>query len=600
MKTCILILTFVICAVDAGAQLAIDTTGQLDSVMVLAKAIRPLGQPSIIQSKAWQTGKLATSSTEALLYLPGVHIRQQGPGQIATVQYRGLQGARVAQTWQGVPVTNPQLGTGDVHELNLALVDQIEIGSPSNLGNAAAVSVTQSAASPTTFSARFANGNGFLVNGQWKGLRMVFQNDQHEFSHVENSFDKKNDKTKQPGITTKSIGGSYTADLGRNWSSSTYYLQTDRRYTTEFFGDHGVFSIKQKLKTSSARQLFTYVSENTSESVDIGVLYDRQLYERGFGTRSEGQTFQPLIRYRSSVKKGLSFTTDNRILFSNHSNYTKSAVKPETRTLANYTFNPSTIQVKATGGFHTRLNSGSIAFGTVTFLKKVNRTEHVQFELKRIGRLPSLDDQLWNQGGIENLSVERGWGISSSSESRLGLLTISPVIFARRFGTYILWLPRDNFFNPTNLEKVNNYGAGLDISGQIGSTSKNLNFLGSMSYSELRLAEDFELPRGNFLVANKDLPFSPRFTGNFTLDYQCNAWSILVQGRYTGKQFSSYNGLSEYDEFAVLRTAISHRSKIVSVSLSADNITNTIIPTDFGLFSPLRRFELTVNHTPKL
>ena len=599
MKTYLFILTLVLGTIDAVAQLSIDTTGQLDSVMVLAKAVIPIGQPSAIESKDWQTGKLATSSTEALLYLPGVHIRQQGPGQIATVQYRGLQGARVAQTWQGLPVTNPQIGTSDAHELNLALVDQVEIGSPTSLGNAAAISVSQSSAGPTTLSARYANGNGFLLNGRWKGLRLVYQNDQHEFSHSGTSIFGENIKSNQPGTNTKSIGGSYTVSFARNWSSSSYYLETDRRNTSNFFSDFENITIETRLKTSSARQLFTYATKNASEQIDIGLLYDKQLYERDFRSPSKGQTFQPLVRYQAQVVEGLRITTDNRILFSKHTSYDKSIVRPQTRTLLTYSTNPSAIQLEMTGGIHSRLNSGTIAFGTISLLKKISSTEHIQFELRRISRLPSLDDQLWNQGGVDNLSPERGWGFSTSSEGRIGQVKISPIVFARRFSNYILWLPRDNFFNSTSITNVNNYGAGIDLSGSIGSHTKILKFQGSISYSELRLAKDFELPRGNFLEADKSLPFSPKFTGNLSSDYRHSAWSFLVQGRYTGKQSTSYNDLSEYDEFAVLRAAVSHQSKLLNVSLSADNITNTKIPNDFGLFSPLRRFELTINYTTK-
>jgi len=130
VKTYLLVISFAFCVFEGISQQAIDTIGLLDSVTVSAEAIIPLGQASQIKRTDWQTGQLATSSSEALLYLPGVHIRQQGPGQVTTVQYRGLQGARVAQTWQGLPVSNPQIGTGDANELNLALVDDIEIGSP--------------------------------------------------------------------------------------------------------------------------------------------------------------------------------------------------------------------------------------------------------------------------------------------------------------------------------------------------------------------------------------------------------------------------------------------------------------------------------------
>ena len=588
------------CTYDGVAQLAIDTIGQLDSVTVSAKAVTPLGHPSKIKHENWQTGKLATSSTEALLYLPGVHIRQQGPGQISTLQYRGLQGARVAQTWQGLPVTNPQIGTSDVHELNLGLVDQVEIGSPTYLGNAAAISVKQSAEGQTSLSTRYAQGNGFLVNGQWKGLRVIFQNDQHRFSHFGRSVWGEEITVKNPRINTHSIGASYMFNFGKNWSSSSYFLTSDRRYTIEIFSDlGGTFEGESNLKTSAGRQLFTYATNSGKERVDLGVFYDRLLYKSEYGSSSEGQTIQPLIKYQVKGEKGLLFTTDNRILFSKHKNYEESTVRPETRTLINYSKKAVGINIDWTAGLHARLNSGTIFFGTLSIIKKISAIENVQFELKRIARLPSLDDQLWQNSGVEDLSPEQGWGISTSSRGTLGPLIISPVLFARRFSDYILWLPRGNFWTPNSIPDVNNYGAGLDISGRVGSNFKNLSYSGSLNYSELTLAKDYQLPtRRLFLEASSNLPFSPKFTSNLSLDYSHNDWSILVQARYTGKQFSAYNGLAEYDDFAVLRSAISYQLSLASLSLSCDNITNTIIPNDFNLFSPLRRFELTVNYTP--
>lgn len=594
VKTCLLFVVFLLCALRGYGQTGVDTMGQLDSIVVLAKAIKPLGQPSTIVRRDWQTGKLASRSEEALLYLPGVYIRQRGPGQVASLQYRGLQGARIAQTWQGIPVSNPQLGAGDVNDLSLGLVDQIAFGSPTDIGNPAAVAVSQSPTAQTALTARYANGDGVLVNGQWKGLRLLFQEDKHAFNHSSYLTER---KTKNPGVKTKTIGGSYTAALGRSWTSSSYFLQNDRKITVETF-DFESFSIETKLRTTSARQLLTF-QPDSAVRVDFGVLIDAQTYDVQYQSEaSKGFTLQPLFQSQFKLSKNVRLTTDNRLLFFSHTEYSKNSLLPETRTLFHFNQERAGLALELTGGIHSRLNSGTVLFGGASVHKTISASERVQLGIRRIGRVPSLDDQRWQEGGNPDLLPEKGWEISSSSEGKIGPIVITPLVFARRFSNYILWLPRGNFWRPNSIPAVNNFGAGLDVSGRIGSLNHGVTFLGSFSYSELRLTEDYELRNRVFLAAEKNLPFSPKFTGSLTADYTLRKWSALVQGRFTGAQETAYNGLASADPFAVMRAAVSHQFKVLSITLSSDNLTNTIIPNDFGLYSPLRRFEVTLNYTP--
>lgn len=576
------------------AQLSVDTTSNLDSIMVLAKAVTPLGRPAKISRKDWQAGKLSSRPEEALLYLPGVHIRQRGPGQVATLQYRGLQGARIAQTWQGIPVTNPQIGTGDANELTLALVDQIELGSPENIGNAAAISSSQTAGGLSSLSARYANGNGLFLNGQWKGLRVLFQQDAHNFPH---SYSGREFGPEDPEVKTGIQGASFTKTLGGGWSSSSYFLRSDR-IIEEVNDGFERFNYESRLKTTTARQLFTWVSD-TSVRFDLGFLFDRQKYSIAARTPSVGSTFQMLAQSQFQIFRDVKFTTDNRILVSTNSEYTRKVLLPETRSLVTYSKQKEGLKFNLTSGFHARLKSGVILFGNASLSKEFSKIVRVQMNVKKIGRIPSLDDQLWEQGGIEDLKAENGWEFSSSSQGKIGAVILTPLVFVRQYSNYILWLPRGNFWSPNNIPAVNNIGVGLDLSTRLGSKDHFVKMLGSFNYSQLRLAEDQILPNRVILKADTNLPFAPSVTGSATLDYVYRKWSVLAQGRYTGKQLTAYNGLSESDEHAVLRTAISHQFEALAITVSCENVTNTIIPNDFGLFSPLRRFELTLNYTPK-
>jgi len=579
-----------LCSLDGFAQVKVDTTGQLDSIMVLAKAVQPLGQPSSITRKDWQPGKLATRSEEALLYLPGVHIRQRGAGQISTLQYRGLQGARITQTWQGIPVTNPQLGTSDANELSLALLDRVSIGSPTDIGNAAAVAAAQTAGKQTSFSARYAQGKGYFLNGQWNGLRVLYQNDQHNFLHALNGGVE---RAIASGIETNSFGASLTKRITDKLSSSTYFLHSVRIQPVATID---VVDLSQ-LKTITGRQLFTWQTDS-SRRIDLGVLYDKQNFKRSFSSQSKGSTLQALFAIKQQLSKRLSLTTDNRLVRTENDFYANTSVFPSTRTLLHYTSSVKDLQFETTAGVNARLNAGNVLFGNASLKKKISETESVQLSLKRIGRLPNLDDQFWIEGGDENLRPESGWGISTFSTGMIGPIKIAPLLFARRFTNYIIWLPRGPFWTPSNIPSVNNFGAGLDLSGKVSVNRHHLNFQGSLNYSELRLGNDYQIFPGLTLMADQNLPFSPKFTGNVSVDYSCNRWSFLAQGRYAGSQETAYNGLTRSDPFAVLRTSLSYEATLFSAALSCENVTNTIIPNDFGQFSPLRRFELTLNYSP--
>ena len=166
-----------------------------------------------------------------------------------------------------------------------------------------------------------------------------------------------------------------------------------------------------------------------------------------------------------------------------------------------------------------------------------------------------------------------------------------PQIFGRHYTSYILWLPETLWWRPVNLNGVYNYGGSLDVRARSSGSSILALYRASVTYSRLAVGvTDSPLP------SHEQLPFAPVLSGFAEVKTIFGNWSVLGQVRFSGQQSTGYDGTTGQAQFAVGRAAVTYQYKTTAMTLACENIANTIIPNDFGLYSPLRRLHLTLHH----
>jgi hypothetical protein len=86
------------------------------------------------------------------------------------------------------------------------------------------------------------------------------------------------------------------------------------------------------------------------------------------------------------------------------------------------------------------------------------RKREVDIHLKRIFRLPTMNDLFWSPGGNPNLIPESGWDLKASFSLRNKHNILKFEAFAGRLNNGIIWRPNGLFWQPINEFLITRYG----------------------------------------------------------------------------------------------------------------------------------------------
>jgi len=186
-------------------------------------------------------------------------------------------------------------------------------------------------------------------------------------------------------------------------------------------------------------------------------------------------------------------------------------------------------------------------------LKRKHTTLFMDIQFGRSYRLPTLNDRYWRPGGNPNLKAESAWnteiGVSyhsgGTTKLRGGLH-----YFNHQVNDWILWIPGGRevaedgsivgFWFPSNIREVSAQGVELHQSWSGSHPTVPLSWRLDLNATYQRVQNKNQLSAVD-RSRGQQLPYTPKFLGNYTgwINYQ--QWSLIVDAQYASKRYVEAN-----------------------------------------------------------
>lgn len=438
------------------------------------------------------TNESAINLDEFLSLNTSVFIKDYGPSGISTLSFRGGSAAQSAILWEGVNIQNPQLGLSDLSLIPMSFMDHLDVlqgANTSSNGNSG------------------LNGTLFMhtrphFNSGWKTkvnmrIGMYEQFDQN----LRLSY---GGKTYAGDIRFMTLGQRNNFHYWDNQSNSQpvlRQLQNGRRHQFGYMTNHHLVLKNNELSAKcwfvdSKRQLPPNLLQSSSDEV----LEDRLLRSMfswrstGFGwfyhakllfllddqtyynaaLESHNISYQWILdqsfeqTFSSGVKYGLGL--QGQFVLAESSGYAS------LRSQMNIS---PTIHVQIplfNDRVLMRLSSRFTVSDSIWYAPSfnwgvdVNASEHwkIRWSLSHNYRLPSLNDQFWQQGGNPTLRPEYAWNFEAGAVYKNNVNSCNYLMDVQLFQTWIedwiLWLPQSNgLWEVSNIHRVWNKGGHISF-----------------------------------------------------------------------------------------------------------------------------------------
>lgn len=520
-----------------------------------------------------------------------VFIKSYGVNSMATLSFRGASAAQSAVLWNGVPILNPALGVADISLLNTGLFDRISLqyGSAAalygsgNVGGALMLERNVPDFSPGRSLRATIGGGSFgrrdlQLAGQWQqrrwsvGLKTFYQQAANDFNYINNLGQEE----RLPNARLKAGGvlASVDYDLSRRPGDKTELLSLDlwfqqyRREIPPALFESG--SVKRQTDAS-----FRSFAE-WQKTLDRSHFYVRASYNREFLRYQDGvvlpdnknnmtQYYQELgWKYSLNKASGNPAFLHELLVFSplqfavaEGENISKSETQLRPALVATYSIRTPNDKLKANAALRQEWINGDAApllpgIGAAwRFFEKTRQLSSVSWQLRanvqRTYRFPTLNELYYFPGGNKDLKPEQGWnqdagytftyrlaGAADATRSRL-LFSHDLAAFNRNIKDWIYWLG-GAIWTPYNIAEVHSRGLETDNKIEYLAGSCKLHF-GLRSAYVISTSEASYLPNDG--SKGKQVPYVPRYNGQFNLGFTWAGCFVNYNHTYTGYRFTT-------------------------------------------------------------
>ncbi len=571
-----------------SADLAADSL-VLQTVLVQAQAAP---QAAFAAARAEAIGPIAASE-RSLSALAGVAFRQNGSGGITTLRTQGVSSSRTGLLWLGLDVADPQLGAGDIGQLQ-PFLNTITIASttasPAVTANPASLQLhpPQLETTPLQVALAYAQGGeataAASVATAKSATRVLLQHDRFRFAHSDGDRVLADAR----GAQRLSIGATNASQLphlfGAKAQVHSYLSHTDRVLPRNSFD-----ALAAATLSSTAARAIVNLTRGT-HSFQAGALANSSDYEDvDRDISSQGRTLQGLLTASGKAlsSHALTYRLETRVVDSRHTAYSKTA---QYLRLAGQLDYHHPLDQRHTLALHagalSQTGQGLLPHGSL-ILTGEHKLHHYQIGLRRLARFPLLDDLFWAQGGDVVLGAETGWALEASTEQQLGEgASVELTGYARQLRDYILWLPGIPFWSPSNAGTVNSAGATLSTHYQQSLAGLQLHAHANLGFAQA-YARDLHTA----------LPFNPTWLHRAELLLQYKRLSMGAQQSFTGRQLTGFDESLQMPAYWTHDLSLGYQCHQLLITVTAENLFNTPIPNADLYPTPLRRLGLQLTYT---
>ncbi len=603
-----------------------DTTKLNEIEVVSIKQTQNLNKTIIIDSSAYFNNQ-HKSIGEILANYSTIFIKNYGNGAIGTTSFRGGNANQTAILWEGINIKNTMLGQTDLSLIPSVLFNNISInyGGSSGLWGSDAVGGSVQLSSKNTLSKNGYILNSSLSTNSIKGLNAT------------TGFETKNNK----------------------WYSNTkiYLTQTKNKYNyidtmvskNPITVSHAAYSnigILQNLKFTINRfqkvGINIWLNQNDRQIPNYNPLFTSKQYQFDRNLKSLLQHNFQKNKFLSNTKLAfirdvLNYTDSSSQIFSNSlvnnlilDNETKYIISEKLSLQSGYNISNSKANTKNYIN-NAQLNKLGI-YGMLTYnmfrkitLAIVSRYEasnytkipitgnlnlNIQpitnFNLKlnaaKVFRQPTLNEMFWYPGGNPNLLPENGYSYDGEISYQLNNTNFnfysSLAAYYKTINNWILWLPGENG-NPTpkNIQQV--ISKGTETTFKLSYKLNNIKIgLQLLTHYCLSTIQQQKQEFNNSI--NKQLIYTPRYTGNLNGFIIIKNLSLYITNQYVGYRFTSSDNSTWLNPYYVSSIKLNYllnnkNNTLINLFICAQNAFNYNYQIVENRPMPLRYFEIGIN-----
>lgn len=538
-----------------------DTTVLLDvgaTVVVSRARLRPVGSTGATALTNELPG--ARSVAEALGE-HGVHVREYGPGTLASVSARGGSSAQTLALWNGLPVANPTLGLIDWNLLSLAPDQRVTLtrgghasawGSgavaatvhledlpPHRRGLATDVGLTAGAFGESGAELGVGYGGG---GGRWAGtLRAALADADNDFAYAP-----------APGMEEVRLANAAQRRL--NLRTGVYF----RPRPSDELALHTWFQrATREIPPAVGQTRSAALQEDGATRVSLRYRRERERYRLA----ATAGYFVERLDYRDSLA-GVDSESDFRIALAEATvalplreahTLTAGATARHTRATVDdaYAGAPTELAASGMAGYHysgrrfeVQIDlrygrAGDRSLGFTPALGLVYRLTDALATRARVSRdyrAPTFNDRYYQPGGNPDLLPERGWSTEVGFDLRRNGWHAALTAYRRRVGDWIMWgkLPDTRFFSAYNLTSVTSLGLEPRLSYR-HSAARGQDYRIDLGYDLTRSTNDVAVDLPN-IPAGQQLWYVPVHGGFAT--------ATLALGRVSARYTQRWRGPS--------------------------------------------------------
>lgn len=520
-----------------------DSTKTLPSVSVRDYRLsdQPAGSSSIPLNRRITSGFPGMSAAEIANQDGGVVLRLQGPGLLATSQFRGGQASQTAVFWEGIPIGNAMLGQQDLALLPAALLGEIRLtpgsqgGTLGNQAIAGSLHFTQSFLSNSLWTPTVT-----LQTGSWgqtavlAALEGAIQNQRLKIAAFKqqsfNDFQVRDYFSFTPGFKRQtnarqdlqaarlSLAGDLAA--GFKYRYHLLYTSADRQIPPTLTQqnssarqqDHAVRQVIQFDRTASRNRLrgrMFHQWERLNYQDDATQIFsDSHIQDWGmevFWSRSINKLWE--LSAQSSLQRQQVYSTVyeaglNRISGQLQANY---------QSLRNNFQFTGSVRVEQAG---TQFSGLQPYLGMSLGDSAIRWTAQVSGHFRH----PTLNDLFWIPGGNRELKPEQGWGGETGLAGQKGIVKFNLSTYWRSTQQLIFWRPLNaGIWSPVNLSDA----LAVGIEARI-----------KLRWRQFEATTSGQWGRFTRNEGKEKMPYIPTFTATQWLEQRLGSWHLALSVQY--------------------------------------------------------------------
>ncbi len=604
-----------------------DTTHLLIKEIIIIdskeKAIQSSKKVVTIDSTILYMNSL-NSLSELLANQSSLHIKTYGNGNISTSSLRGGNANHTAILWNGLSIQNPMLGQTDLSLIQTNIFDDLSvehgggsaawgsgaIGGSIHLKNNNKFSQglkTKMQLSYGSFDSKKLNSSLLYSNAKFSSnTRLYFLNSKNNYTYLDTSNKENNiQEVKHAEILSKGFMQefSYLVNLKQTLSARIWYNKTDRNIPS--------FTQQLSKKNQLDQSLRCNVDWEIKKQKLISVLRlayfnDVLNYNDSLATiysKSSVNTFIIESTNDYKLKFGtIHFGINNTLYQTDTKNYDTLHKLNKLAFFAGY--NISLLKSKINYSIFLRkeiTNQTLIPFtGNSGITYVFNKNISGKVNVSKSYRQPSLNDLYWKQGGNINLKPEDSKEFDGGLEFKFGTknvkINIEGNCFDRQTNNWIIWLPSDKgYWTPRNLLQV--HSRGTETKTSLSYLNKNLVLKLDLNTSYVLSTNEKNINENDNSI-DRQLIYSPRYSGYATFLIQYKKIIILYNYNYTGYRFTSTDNTSWLQPYQMSNLKISSHfdfsNSRINLFANCNNLFNSNYLVVANSPMPLRNYEFGI------